>query len=292
MPHQVHKNDRNYPDLLKEIDCAPEFFYYEGDLHLLHQSCVAIVGSRNPTDLGKDLAFRFARELAEAGFVVVSGFAYGVDAAAHEGALSAGGKTIAVLGAGLDVPYPKGHQSLRQRLIQGGGLLVTEYADGTPALPGHFPKRNRIISGLSYGVLVVEATLKSGSLVTSKWAVDQNREVFAIPGALNSKLSEGPNFLIQKGAKLVQTVGDLISELPVQARCFTQKLETSSKKNTGDLQGFEKELADLLGVQPVSVDELVRRTGVEAGPLLACLLSMELKGLVAQHAGKRFCLKM
>lgn len=282
---KLSQDSPDYPSLLKEIHKSPALFY-EGDLSSLKGPCLAIVGSRDASPYGKEVAFNLAMELVEQGFVVVSGFAEGIDAAAHQGALKGGGKTIAVLGAGLDVLYPREHYKTLKPAIRESGLLVTEQPEGTPPLPQHFPSRNRIISGLSYGVVVVEATLKSGSLITAQWALEQNREVFALPGPVGSILSEGPHRLIQKGAKLVHTIDDILSELPMLP--MSEAVAKKSEDRYNDLDAEEKKIFSLLSMKPLSVDEIVRELKMDSGSVLSLLLSLELRGCVKQHSGKRF----
>ncbi|MDO8461825.1 MAG: DNA-processing protein DprA [Deltaproteobacteria bacterium] len=279
------QDDPDYPSLLKEIPKSPTLFY-EGDLSSLKGPCHAIFGSRAASNYGREVAFQLARELAERGFVVVSGFAEGIDAMAHQGALAGGGKTIAVLGAGLDVVYPREHYKTLKPAIRENGLLVTEQSPGTPPLPQHFPSRNRIISGLSYGVIVVEAALKSGSLITAQWALEQNREVFAVPGPIESRLSEGPHRLIQNGAKLVHTVDDILSELPMLPKSEVVAKKTEDHYNALDVE--EKKIFSLLSMKPISVDEIVRQLKMDSGSVLSLLLSLELRGCVTQHPGKQF----
>ncbi|MFZ4711825.1 MAG: DNA-processing protein DprA, partial [Zwartia sp.] len=205
-----------YPARLRQLPDAPLVLYARGALSRLAQDALAIVGARNATADGLDHAQAFAQYLAQQGFAIVSGLAHGIDAAAHRGALKAGlegGGTIAVLGTGADIIYPATHRSLAQEILSSEGLILSEFNLGRPALAAHFPKRNRIVAGLSLGVVVVEAALKSGSLITARLAVDMGREVFALPGSIHSPLSRGPHALIQQGAKLVESGADILTEL-------------------------------------------------------------------------------
>lgn len=224
---------------------------------------------------------------------MVSGFAQGIDLMAHQGALEGGGKTIAVLGAGLDIDYPRGDQVWRREIRQ-KGLLLTELPPGTPPLSHNFPLRNRIISGLSLGVVVVEAALNSGSLITAQWALEQNREIFAVPGPVDSPQSFGPHSLIQKGAKLVQRVEDILDEFPLfQVKQPQRDVERGDASPCGKplynhLKEEEKKILLQLTPTPKSVDEIMRRVNMESGAVLATLLSLELRGVIQQHPGKQF----
>jgi DNA processing protein len=243
---------------------------------------LAIVGSRNPTAQGVENARAFASHLAGAGWAVVSGLALGIDGAAHEGALEGGGSTIAVVGTGLDRVYPARHRALARR-IAAQGLLVSEFAVGTPALPPHFPIRNRIIAGMARGTLVVEAALHSGSLITARMAADAGREVFAIPGSIHSPQSRGCHFLIKQGAKLVDKASDILEELaPVS------KEGRGAAVAAPDVSAAKDPVLDALGYEPMSLDELIARTGRGAADLSARLLDLELEGRVARMPGQMF----
>lgn len=206
-------DDEAYPPLLKHIIHPPPLLFVDGCLKALQEPGMAMVGSRNPTADGKENAFRFARALANVGISVNSGLALGIDGAAHQGALAAGGPTIAVIGTGIDQCYPASHQALAKRLIHEGGAIVSEFSMGIGPKPGHFPKRNRTISGLSLGVLVVEANLKSGSLITAQYALEQGRDVYAIPGSIHNPMARGCHALLKQGAKLVEAVEDILEEM-------------------------------------------------------------------------------
>jgi DNA processing protein len=256
--------------------------WLQGRRALLGTPSLAIVGSRNPTAQGGDNARAFSRALARAGYTIVSGLALGVDAAAHEGALDAAGATIAVVGTGLDQVYPRRNAGLAARLLAAGGLIVSEYSLGTPVMQANFPKRNRIIAGLSQGCLVVEAAVQSGSLITARLAVEGGREVFAIPGSIHSPQARGCHALIRQGAKLVESAQDVLEELPplgAPAPSAPEEPETPHQQQA---------LLDAMGFDPVSLDALMARSGWPAAELSAALLELELDGQVARLAGQLF----
>jgi DNA processing protein len=248
---------------------------------------VAVVGSRNPTPGGAEAAHALARALAEAGFTVTSGLAIGIDAASHRGALAAAGPTIAVTGTGLDRVYPQAHRRLAQQIAQ-HGALVSEFPPGTPPTARNFPQRNRIISGLSLGTLVVEATLRSGSLITARLAVEEGREVFAVPGSIHSPLSRGCHSLIRQGAKLVEGIDDILEELgPV---CTSPGLRPGAAPGatiaeTADLEAGAREVLSHLGYEPTAAETLVRRSGLTPQSVSSILLSLELRGLITSVPG-------
>ncbi|MDM7942013.1 MAG: DNA-processing protein DprA [Hydrogenophaga sp.] len=270
------------PDLLQMAD-PPVLLYVMGDLDVLaHPRRLAMVGSRNPTPQGEANAHQFARALGEAGVCVVSGLALGVDGAAHAGALEGGAPTIAVVGTGLDRVYPRRHLSLAHR-IAGMGAIVSEYPPGTPPLPANFPQRNRLIAGLSQGTLVVEATLQSGSLITARLAAEQGREVFAIPGSIHAPQSRGCHALIRQGAKLVESAQDILEDLRlVEPRAFEPPPAGDDEPGDADA------LLDALGFDPVGLDALQARTGLDTAHLQARLLALELEGAVARLPGGLF----
>lgn len=281
---ELRADDERFPALLKEIPNAPRRLFCRGDASLLDAFSIAIVGTRRASSYGKDTAASIARGLNAAGVVVVSGLAKGVDAAAHRATLEAGGKTIAVVGTGLDEKslYPQEHVSLARDIVAKGGLLVSEYEEGTPALPHHFPQRNRIISGLSRGVVVVEAPEKSGALVTAQCALEQNREVFAIPGPVHYISCLGANRLIQQGAKLVMDANDVLSEF---ARF---SLKTLSQETPLPLHALSKEESLILSVlrdSPQDATSLHKRTKLPTSVLSSTLSMLELKGLVKNADG-------
>ncbi len=276
--------DPMYPSLLKEVPQPPWILYVKGDPGLLQTPCFAIVGARRPSMYGLRMTRKFASALAVQGLTIVSGMAYGIDAEAHQSVLDAEGKTIAVLASGVDVVYPKRHRTLYHHLIQ-HGTVISESAPGTPPNPGLFPLRNRIISGLSQGTLVVEATEKSGSLITANYSVEQNREVFAIPGPIDSPLSAGTLHLIQEGAKCVKKIDDILEEIPplTSAPIPQQKMETS-------LNNEEKRLLSYIGDEPIQIAILIEKlsTTFSIGQIHQLLLSLELKQAITQLAGQRY----
>ncbi len=272
--------DPRYPQALLETADPPLLLYVHGRPELLSMPALAIVGSRNPTAQGLENARAFAAHLSGAGWAVVSGLALGIDGAAHEGALAGGGATIAVVGTGLDRVYPARHRGLAQR-IAAHGLLVSEFAIGTPALPPHFPIRNRIIAGLARGTLVVEAALHSGSLITARMAADGGREVFAIPGSIHSPQSRGCHLLIKQGAKLVDSASDILEEL----MSASDAVPSGTAEATA-APGPKDPLLEALGYEPMSLDELIARTGRSAADLSARLLDLELEGRVARMPGQ------
>jgi DNA processing protein len=284
-------SDANYPPGLLQTEDPPLMLYAMGAAVTEWPAAIAVVGSRNPTPQGADNARQFARSFARSGFTVVSGMALGVDAAAHEGALEGAQEgqlaTIAVVGTGLDRVYPRQHLQLAHRIAD-RGVIISEYPLGTPPLAPNFPRRNRIISALSQGTLVVEAALKSGSLITAKQATEQGREVFAIPGSIHSPLSRGCHALIREGAKLVESAQDVLEELrghkvrslPVQAT-----LDAGDDEAEGET---EDTLLAAVGYDPVSLDALVARTGMAASHLQAKLLEYEMRGELKRLPGGLF----
>ncbi len=244
---------------------------------------LAIVGSRMATPYGMNVAERFSNSLASMGFTIVSGMARGIDTAAHRGALRAGGRTIAVLGSGLDVIYPPENLGLAEKIV-GSGALITEFPPQTKPKRENFPVRNRLISGLSLGTLVVEASHRSGSLITAQYALDQGREVFAVPGNVMSHNTQGTHGLIQKGAKLVHTIEDIVEELSPQLKGFIRE----RKKKEVHLNDEEQSVCSVLSLEAKHIDEIVRNLDLALQKVLTILLSLELKGVVKQIDGKRF----
>jgi DNA processing protein len=284
--------DADYPEQLKHIHDAPLVLYTLGDTGLLGREQIGIIGSRKATRAGLDHARRFAAELSARALLVTSGLALGVDGAAHAGALDAGFPTTAVIGSGLDRVYPDQHRRLGERVIA-GGLMVSEYPPGTPAKAAHFPQRNRIISGLSRGVLVVEAGLRSGSLITARMALEQGREVFAIPGSVHSPVARGCHHLIKQGARLVETVDDILEELgswwsaPLVDEASTPDPKPQSRpgQSLAALDSREIAVFEALGYDPQSTDALSSATGLPADQLMQSLLLLELQGLVSSAPG-------
>lgn len=279
--------DEEYPDSLREIFDPPFVIYCAGRPEVLKEPAVSVVGSRNPTPYGRAVAEKLAQDLAASGLVVVSGMARGIDSIAHWGALKEG-KTVAVLGSGLENIYPKENKSLFGKIAE-GGAVVSEFPPDSPPLGFHFPLRNRIISGLSLAVVVVEASRKSGSLITARLGLEQNREIMAVPGNVTADLSQGANWLIKTGAKLVETWEDVIEELPclLRERFLSRKKE--EKKRLPEMSPAEKKLFDGLKADELThIDELVERNDVSVSEILTILLNLELKGLVHQAPGKYF----
>ncbi|HOB86096.1 MAG TPA: DNA-processing protein DprA [Bacillota bacterium] len=272
-----------YPFLLTQISRPPVLLYCRGPLEDLDNPAVALVGSRRCTVYGKELAYRIARDLASAGVTVVSGLALGIDAAAHRGALAASGKTVAVLGCGLDRCYPFENRRLMEEIME-AGLVISEFPLGAKPLPQHFPRRNRIISGLALGTVVVEATLKSGALITANYALEQNREVFAFPGSVNSPYSKGPHALIKEGARLVESAEEILEELSLEPL----PAEAAAAAGAADLLPEEKALLEKVPYSPRHVDEILRDCGLPPERVGALLTSLELKGFLRQMPGKYF----
>ena len=271
--------DTAYPQSLLEIPDPPSILYVRGNPALLQNRGLAIVGSRNATPQGLQTAETFARALAAKGLAIISGLALGIDAAAHRGALAAKGATIAVIGTGADRIYPARNKELAMAIAE-HGTIVSEFPLGTPAIAANFPRRNRIISGLARGVLVVEAALESGSLITARLAAEQGREVFAIPGSIHSPVARGCHRLIKQGAKLVETAQDILEELGSHP-------ESPGVPEVADTAG-NSVILKALGYDPCALDDLVDRTGISADRLLGELLTLELDGLIATLPGNRY----
>lgn len=276
--------DDAYPALLKEVYCPPPILYLEGHLPALAVPAIAMVGSRNPSIAGRQHAFSFARDLSRSGFCINSGLALGIDAASHRGVLSAEGVTSAVLGTGLDVIYPRQHLKLADE-IRERGVLVSEMPLGTLPLPANFPRRNRIISGLSRGVLVVEASVKSGSLITANYALEQNREVFAMPGSIDNPMSRGCHALIKQGAKLVEQLEDVLDEWQRNHLSVMSESDKEESAMYGQLSADERCVLANIHYECVSFDLLVGNTGVGVSELTRALVSLELKGLLCSVPG-------
>ena len=278
--------DAAYPRLLLEISDPPAVLYCRGRTELLNRPALALVGSRNATAQGNSNAEQFARNFSSAGLTIVSGLAQGIDAAAHRGALAGEGSTIAVLGTGADITYPPGNAALAAEIAT-RGLLVSEFALGTKALAHNFPRRNRLISGLTQGCLVIEAALASGSLITARAAAEQGREVFAVPGSIHSPLSKGCHALIKTGAKLVESAEDVLAELSAFRRTgFASTRATANVAPTaGPAQSADEPLLVCMGFDPVDVDSLCARAGLPAERVSADLLRLELAGRITVLPG-------
>jgi DNA processing protein len=293
-------DDGVYPTLLREIFDPPITLYVKGAWsECLEQPAVAMVGSRRSSTYGQNAATMLARDLAQRGITIISGLARGIDAAAHRGALAAGGRTVAVMGTGLDQVYPRDHKKLADEILKSGGALVSEFPLETPPAPQNFPYRNRVISGLSLGVVIVEAAENSGSLITARLAMEQNREVFAVPGNITSRNSFGPNYLIKgAGAKLVQQWQDVAAELPPDIAARLLPPETK-KKETGvveqlslvpeDLSATEHAVWKLLSTdEPSHIDALLEASKLSVPELTGALLGLEMRELIKQLPGKCF----
>ncbi len=279
--------DDLYPRLLRQLADAPVVLFVMGNHQLLNTPQIAMVGSRNPTRSGAETAHEFGRFLASAGLTVISGLALGVDAQSHIGALDGGGDTIAVLGTGADRIYPASHHALAHRIVDSGSTIISEFSPGTPPLPGNFPKRNRIISGMSMGTVVVEAALKSGSLITARLAGEQGREVYAIPGSIHNPLARGCHQLIRQGAKLVESGSDILEELAPQLQQRINETDQSSE----EIKGYESldleysELLQNIGDEATTVDQIIERSGLTADVVSSMLLMLELQGYVTMEPG-------
>ena len=289
--HLVPFTDGRYPVSLRELSRGPIALYVEGRADVLNDPQLAIVGSRNPTPTGREIAFEFAESLAACGLCIISGLAHGIDSAAHRGALAAQGITLAVLGSGVDVIYPRSNHAL-SREIRDRGALISEFPLGTPPRRENFPQRNRIIAALSLGTLVVEAARRSGSLITARLAGDHNRELFAVPGSIKNPLSRGCHELIRQGAKLTETAADILTELNFSA-FFADPSRVSGGLNLAPAieAGMDKEhkiLLDALGFDPADLDLLVVRTGFKAEAVSSMMLILELEGHVQAAPGGRY----
>jgi DNA processing protein len=289
--HVVPFTDPRYPRLLRGLSSGPVALYVAGNADALNDPQLAIVGSRNPTPAGREIAFGFAESLARSGLGITSGLAEGIDSAAHRGALSAQGVTIAVLGCGVDIVYPQHNGELSEQ-IRFQGALISEFPLGWPPRREHFPRRNRIIATLSLGTLVIEAARRSGSLITARLAGDHNREVFAVPGSIHNPLSRGCHELIRQGAKLTETAADILSELDFSGFFACGNSGSDGPGAPPDIEaGMDKEhkiLLDALGFDPADLDILVVRTGFKAEAVSSMMLILELKGHVQAAPGGRY----
>lgn len=295
--HILVPEHEHYPVLLKSIRTAPPVLFVLGNPELLNDPQIGMVGSRNPTQGGKENAKAFAAHFAANGLTVTSGLAVGIDAYSHEAALDGGGNTIAVVGNGLDIIYPLRNRKLAER-IAAQGAIVSEFPIGIPAHPQHFPRRNRIISGMSFGVLVVEAALQSGTLVTARHAMEQGREVFAIPGSIHNPLARGCHHLIRQGAKLVETANDILEEIAPQLNVWLQQDKTGQQAllpmNINPLtidEPLDPEYAQVLaalGYEPLPIDQIILNTGLTAEAVSSILLMLELQGLVTACGGGHY----
>lgn len=278
--HLIAFDDPRYPALLKEISRPPPLLYVRGNPDCLALPQLAIVGSRTPSPTGADNALQFARFLAGNGFVITSGLAKGIDGQAHSGAVSVNAQTIAVLGTGIDRVYPLQHRSLATQILANGGALISEFPPGTKAEASHFPQRNRIISGMSQGTLVVEAAVKSGSLITARMALEQNREVFAIPGSIHNPLARGCHQLIREGATLVESAADIVEQLGGLLAWHQQ--QSIPADALPDISPFQQQVLEQMGFDPVDMDLLIERLDCDIGTLGATLIELQLQQRVAE----------
>jgi len=286
----VTLRDDAYPKRLKDIYDPPALLYVRGELRREDELAVAIVGSRKTSPYGRWFTEKIGRDLAGQGVTIVSGLARGIDSVAHKGALDGGGRTIAVLGCGIDVIYPSENRDLFNQIVE-RGAVVSEFPMGSRPEGGHFPRRNRIISGLSIGVVIVQASAKSGSLITAKYALEQGREVFAVPGNVGADGSRGTNQLIKEGAKLVESSADILEEVLPQWRREEETAQKAEAPGLG-LAGGERILYDLLAETPLHIDAIIRESQLDPGKVSSFLLNLELKGLISQWPGKCFSKKM
>ena len=266
---KISIENKNYPQILKKIKNPPKVIYFSGKI-LPKEKCFAIVGTRRCSPYGKEIAFQIAKDLTEAGLTIVSGMAPGIDTFAHKGALEAKGRTIAVLGTGIDEKsiYPKSNLKLTKEILKSGGALISEYPPGTKGAKFTFPKRNRIISGLSLGILVVEARLKSGALITAKYAIEQKRKVFAIPGSIFSQTSKGCHFLIKRGAKLVEEAKDILEELKIKPKIEKKK------------ENEENVILKVLKGGALSLEEIVQKTKLSPSKVISLISLLEIEGKI------------
>jgi len=272
--------DKEYPRSLKGLSGAPSVLYYKGDLTCLKSDCVAIVGSRQMTSYGREVTEKFSGELSDFGVTIISGLARGVDTFAHRACLAAGGKTAAVLGNGLDTIYPSENTGLSQAILKAKGVIISEYPLGYPALPENFAARNRIVSGLSSAVIVIEGAEKSGTLLTATHAAEQGKTVFAVPGQITSPLSKAPLFLLKNGAKIATETKDILDELDLQIKVDKEKIKKIAPDNPQ-----EEKLLEILENEPLHLDELTRISGGKIPEISARLTIMEMKGMV-RNMGK------
>lgn len=276
-----------YPQLLKRTTLPPIGFYVLGTLPEDSLNKVAFVGSRRCTQYGSQCCYKISKELAAKGVVIVSGMAVGIDSMAHKGAIDAGGKTIAVIGTGIDVCYPASNRELREEIIK-NGCIISEFPLGTQPYGYNFPQRNRIISGLCEAVAVIEATYKSGSLITANYANEYSRNIFAMPGNITSNLSQGTNKLIKDGALVLTSSEDILDSLHIVAAKEEVSVEKNIQKNIFSLESNEKLVYDGIGSDPITLDELVVKTGLDIRTLEYCLTLLEIKGAVIKHSGERY----
>ena len=287
--HIIRAGSDDFPELLGRIPGPPDTLYVIGDVDALHLPAIAIVGSRNPTEGGKRNAYAFARHLAQSGFCIVSGLALGIDTEAHRGALDGGGKTVAFLGHGIDMVYPPQNRELAGE-IAASGAVCAEFPLGSKPRREHFPQRNRLISGLALGTLVIEAARRSGSLISARLASEQGREIFAVPGSIHNPMARGCHQLIRQGAKLVESADDILSELGPLVTHLMQMPEESVPSRRQGATGDEdyENLLGVMGFDPASADELARISGLTIDQVSSMLLILELEGKIESQAGGRY----
>lgn len=282
--HVVTLGCSTYPKLLTHISSPPLVLFIGGDVGLIHEQQVAMVGSRGPSSYGRQMSRQLTQALVDSGWVITSGLATGIDGVCHQAALEAGGKTIGVLGCGIDQIYPKRHRQLIENIITNNGAVISEFAPGVRPRPEFFPRRNRIISGLSSGVVVIEAAQKSGSLITARYAAEQGKEVFAVPGNINNPLSNGCHSLIQQGAKLVTSVEDINDEFHIVTQFQDNLRQKNIEKSVGKTLA-SSHLLDSVDYEVTTLDNVTQRTGLPVTDVLAKLLEYELQGWVASVQG-------
>ncbi len=288
-PHQyiLTPEHQYYPTLLKEINKPPSLLYVRGNIYALNTSQIALVGSRNPTPSGRDIARQFSTKLAQASLCITSGLALGIDTEAHQGALAANGLTVGVLGNGLDLIYPRRNQALANTILEQNGALISEFPRTTPPLAKNFPRRNRIISGLSLATLVIEASLQSGSLITARLAMEQNRDVYAVPGSIHNPVAKGCHTLIKQGAQLIDCIEDVIESLPNwrSEQFITDHAEDQSPERQ-KLEKQEKKLLECIGFELTSIDQVIERSGFSTATVRSMLCNIEIKGYIRAIAGR------
>ena len=282
--HLIPYTSEHYPPLLRHLPDAPLVLFVKGNARRITEVQLAIVGSRNASRTGLETTRRFATELAHAGLTITSGMATGVDGAAHQGGLGVNGKTIAVTGTGPDITYPRRHQRLEQSIIESSGAVITEFWPGTGARAGHFPRRNRLLAAMTLGTMVIEAKIRSGTLITANLAADMGREVLVVPGSINNPLTQGCHHLIQQGAALVTCTQDVLEQLPVKVRNNCANVAQHSEKSDGESLATDKLLASV-NYDVTSVDIITERSNLPVSEVLASLLHYELRGLVAAVPG-------
>jgi len=282
-------NDKNYPEYLKEIHDPPILLYYKGDI-AGNDVCIGIVGSRRSSEYGKNVAENFAERLARTGFIIVSGMARGIDTKAHEGALKAGGKTYAIIGSGIDITYPPENKKIMKAIIE-NGAVISEFPPGTMPNSYNFPIRNRIISGISLGIVVVEAGLKSGSLITANLALEQGRDVFAVPGNINKFISKGTNKLIKEGAKLVSDVDDILDEYKTFFN-IDKSTQIGTNVPIKKLSTDERKIIELLKIQKLYLEDISLKTAITLQNLSYLSLCLEMKGIIAKEMSGQYFLRM